>query len=37
MVMTIVADRRLGRAYWEFCSGFGAYDKAKRTWIELDS
>lgn len=24
--------RKIGYAYWEFCSGFGAYDAAKREW-----
>jgi aryl-phospho-beta-D-glucosidase BglC (GH1 family) len=24
--------RKIGYAYWEFCSGFGAYDSAKREW-----
>lgn len=28
------ATRRLGTAYWEFCSGFGAYDPERREWIE---
>ena len=28
------AKRRIGFAYWEFCSGFGAYDPVKRAWIE---
>lgn len=28
------ARRRIGTAYWEFCSGFGAYDPTKHTWIE---
>jgi len=28
------ARRRMGYAYWEFCSGFGAYDPVKRAWIE---
>lgn len=26
--------RRMGYAYWEFCSGFGAYDPLKHAWIE---
>jgi len=26
------AKRKIGYAYWEFCSGFGAYDSAKREW-----
>jgi endoglucanase len=21
-------------AYWEFCSGFGAYDPAQKQWVE---
>lgn len=25
--------RRIGFAYWEFCSGFGAYDAQKEEWI----
>jgi endoglucanase len=33
-VADTAAERKLGRAYWEFCSGFGAYDKANRKWIE---
>lgn len=28
------AERRMGYAYWEFCSGFGVYDSAGRRWIE---
>ncbi len=28
------AKRRMGTAYWEFCSGFGAYDPVKNAWIE---
>ncbi|MBN8626336.1 MAG: glycoside hydrolase family 5 protein [Planctomycetes bacterium] len=28
------ARRRLGTAYWEFCSGFGAYDPVARRWLE---
>lgn len=28
------AERRMGAAYWEFCSGFGAYDPMKHAWIE---
>ncbi|MCE9604412.1 MAG: glycoside hydrolase family 5 protein [Planctomycetia bacterium] len=28
------ASRRMGFAYWEFCSGFGAYDSARHAWIE---
>ena len=27
-------DRKMGFAYWEFCSGFGAYDPKSNTWIE---
>lgn len=26
------ANRKIGYAYWEFCSGFGAYDSTKREW-----
>lgn len=26
--------RKMGFAYWEFCSGFGAYDPAKNAWRE---
>ena len=26
--------RKMGFAYWEFCSGFGAYDPQKNAWIE---
>lgn len=33
-VADTAAERRMGTAYWEFCSGFGAYDPVKRTWIE---
>ena len=28
------AARKMSTAYWEFCSGFGAYDPAKHAWIE---
>lgn len=28
------ARRKMGSAYWEFCSGFGAYDPVKHAWIE---
>lgn len=28
------AKRRMGYAYWEFCSGFGAYDPQQHKWIE---
>jgi aryl-phospho-beta-D-glucosidase BglC (GH1 family) len=28
------AERRMGWAYWEFCSGFGAYDPGRNAWIE---
>lgn len=28
------ANRKMGSAYWEFCSGFGAYDPRKHAWIE---
>ena len=27
-------ERKMGFAYWEFCSGFGAYDPRSDTWIE---
>jgi aryl-phospho-beta-D-glucosidase BglC (GH1 family) len=26
--------RKMGFGYWEFCSGFGAYDPQKNQWIE---
>lgn len=26
--------RKMGFAYWEFCSGFGAYDPQREQWIE---
>jgi endoglucanase len=26
--------RKMGFAYWEFCSGFGAYDAGRRQWIK---
>ncbi len=26
--------RRMGFAYWEFCSGFGVYDSSRRQWVE---
>jgi endoglucanase len=26
-------NRKMGYAYWEFCSGFGAYDAKQRQWI----
>jgi aryl-phospho-beta-D-glucosidase BglC (GH1 family) len=26
--------RKMGWAYWEFCSGFGAYDPQRRVWVE---
>ena len=26
--------RKIGYAYWEFCSGFGAYDPKQGQWIE---
>ncbi len=26
--------RKMGFAYWEFCSGFGIYDPDRRQWIE---
>ena len=28
-----VLERKMGFAYWEFCSGFGAYDPKNDTWI----
>ena len=28
------ARRKMGWAYWEFCSGFGAYDAARDKWVE---
>jgi aryl-phospho-beta-D-glucosidase BglC (GH1 family) len=28
------ARRKIGSAYWEFCSGFGAYDPVRKAWIE---
>jgi endoglucanase len=27
-------ERKMSFAYWEFCSGFGAYDPKSDTWIE---
>lgn len=33
-VAQTAAERRMGYAYWEFCSGFGAYEPVKRAWIE---
>ena len=27
-------ERKMGFSYWEFCSGFGAYDPRSDTWIE---
>jgi len=27
-------SRKIGFAYWEFCSGFGVYDPARRQWVE---
>jgi aryl-phospho-beta-D-glucosidase BglC (GH1 family) len=33
-VAQAASERRFGWAYWEFCSGFGAYDKSKSAWIE---
>jgi endoglucanase len=27
-------ERKMGFAYWEFCSGFGAYDPNRDTWIK---
>jgi endoglucanase len=26
--------RKMGFAYWDFCSGFGVYDSASDRWIE---
>jgi endoglucanase len=26
--------RKMGFAYWEFCSGFGVYDPQQDHWIE---
>ena len=26
--------RKIGYAYWEFCSGFGVYDADRGKWIE---
>ena len=26
--------RKMGWAYWEFCSGFGAYDSQRGAWVE---
>jgi endoglucanase len=26
--------RRIGFAYWEFCSGFGVYDAGRGQWVE---
>lgn len=28
------ALRKMGFAYWEFCSGFGAYDSTRHAWID---
>lgn len=28
------AKRKIGTGYWEFCAGFGAFDPAKKVWIE---
>jgi aryl-phospho-beta-D-glucosidase BglC (GH1 family) len=28
------AKRKIGYAYWEFCSGFGAFDKQQNRWKE---
>ena len=27
--------RKIGFAYWEFCSGFGVYDAKNGQWVEL--
>lgn len=27
-------ERKIGFAYWEFCSGFGVYDQQKGEWVE---
>ena len=27
-------ERKMGFAYWEFCSGFGAYDPQRDMWIK---
>ncbi|MCL4207202.1 MAG: cellulase family glycosylhydrolase [Pirellulaceae bacterium] len=27
-------QRKMGFAYWEFCSGFGAYDPQREHWVE---
>ena len=29
-----VEERGMSWAYWEFCAGFGVYDKSKRVWNE---
>ena len=26
--------RKIGFAYWEFCSGFGVYDSKNGQWVE---
>jgi endoglucanase len=28
------SERKMGTAYWEFCSGFGVYDPQRNQWIE---
>ena len=28
------AERKMGTAYWEFCSGFGIYDSQRNQWLE---
>jgi len=33
-IADVAAERRMGWAYWEFCSGFGAYDAGRNAWIE---
>jgi endoglucanase len=27
-------ERKMGFGYWEFCAGFGAYDRERQAWIE---
>ena len=29
-----IEERGMSWAYWEFCAGFGVYDKSKRVWNE---
>ena len=33
-VTLAAAKRGFSTAYWEFCSGFGAYDQQKKEWVE---